>query len=289
MYAVYHGPEGLRKIARRVNHLASGLKAGLDAGGLTVVNGNWFDTIVVRGVNAVDLCKRAVVAGVNLRTVDDATVGISLDEKSTEDEVAILLGVFGAPVGDGVAKGIPEGMLRTGAVLEEDVFNRYHTRDRDAALPAAARGARPGARPSMIPLGSCTMKLNATAEMMPLSWPDVRRAAPFRAGGPGAWVRARCSELERWLARVDRFAARIAAAQRRLAGRVRRAAGDPRYHRARGRGGERLPDPDSAPRDEPGECGDGGNAGRAGRCDERATSTSTTWARLKRRRCSLAR
>ena len=195
MYAVYHGPDGLRVIARRINRLTAILAAGLRRQGIAIDNDSFFDTITLNvGDRAEAIHARARAAGLNLRVVDAHRVGISLDETSTAETVravwrAVLAEDPGDALEDGLepSDGIPADLVRTGAFLTHPVFHahrsetemlRYIRRlsDRDLALDR-----------TMIPLGSCTMKLNATVEMMPLSWPEFANLHPFvpddQAGG----------------------------------------------------------------------------------------------------------
>ena len=181
MYAVWHGPEGLRTIAARIHRLAA-----LLAGGLGVTERDFFDSFEIR-VGAGDTAKymkAACDAGYNLRRVDEQTIGISLDETTTREDVAALLAIFGktTPVEALDAArpcAIPASLQRREPILTHPVFNTHHTehgmlrylkrlQNRDLALDHA-----------MIPLGSCTMKLNAAAEMIPVSWPEFGQMHPF--------------------------------------------------------------------------------------------------------------
>ncbi|MCX8115956.1 MAG: aminomethyl-transferring glycine dehydrogenase subunit GcvPA, partial [Burkholderiaceae bacterium] len=183
MYAVYHGPKGLKRIAQRVHRLTAILAAGLKSAGLKV-NDRFFDTIAVRGVEAANVHAAARAQRINLRDLGADAVGISLDETATRADVEALWRVFGvnasvdaldASVGDA----IPPSLARSSAYLTHPVFNQYHAEhemlrylralaDRDLALDR-----------TMIPLGSCTMKLNATAEMIPITWPEFANIHPF--------------------------------------------------------------------------------------------------------------
>jgi glycine dehydrogenase len=182
MYAVWHGPKGLRAIASRIHRLAA-----LLAGALGVTGRDFFDTFEVRvgAGNTAKILQAAVAAGFNLRRVDEETVGISLDETTTREDVAALLKLFGhtgAPVEALDAArpcAIPVTLQRREPILAHPVFNTHHTehgmlrylkrlQNRDLALDHA-----------MIPLGSCTMKLNAAAEMIPVSWPEFSQMHPF--------------------------------------------------------------------------------------------------------------
>lgn len=185
MYAVYHGPEGLRTIARRTHRYAAILAEGLRAGGAEVVHGAYFDTLTVRVAGrAAEVVAAARDNGVNLRLVDADTVSVACDETTTRDQLAAVWRAFGveadvealdASAGDA----LPDALLRTDDFLTHPVFHQHRSEtamlrylrrlaDRDYALD---RG--------MIPLGSCTMKLNATTEMEPVTWPEFGQLHPF--------------------------------------------------------------------------------------------------------------
>ncbi len=185
LYAVWHGPDGLARIAERVHRLTSILAAGLVAGRLELVNATWFDTLTVRVPGrAGAVLAAAGERGIDLRSVDADTVGISLDETTTRAVVADVWAAFGVAASvtelDGAAAdGIAAADRRRGEVLTHPVFERYHSEhemlrylrrlaDRDLALDR-----------TMIPLGSCTMKLNAAAEMIPVTWPELAQIHPF--------------------------------------------------------------------------------------------------------------
>ncbi len=250
MFAVYHGPAGVREIAEFVHGLTGALADGLRRAGWTVEHAAFFDTLRVRGpVSADEVVRRAAAAEMNLRKIDAQSVGISLDEAATAEEVAKLLDVFGGSKitgteGDsalserGFGRGarmeqagapvlpqighnpgsvealaplagpaIPAGLARRSEYLTHPVFNSHHSetemlrylhrlQERDLSLTT-----------SMIPLGSCTMKLNATAEMYPVSWPEFGRLHPFAPADQTAGYREMFRDLEAWLAEITGFAA----------------------------------------------------------------------------------
>lgn len=188
LYAVWHGPAGLAGIARRVHGQAAALRAALVAAGHTVVNDTYFDTLCVEtGARTASVLEAAASARINLRQVGATQVSLSLDETVTPADLAALAEVFGASLGelalaDGLP-GIPAGVARQSAILSHPVFSsvqsetdmlRYLRRlaDKDLALDR-----------TMIPLGSCTMKLNATAEMLPITWPGFAHIHPFAPAG----------------------------------------------------------------------------------------------------------
>jgi glycine dehydrogenase len=184
MYAVYHGAEGLARIARRTHRLAAILAAALRKAGIAV-GSDFFDTLHVTGVDAGALHARAAAARMNLRPIDDGSLGISLDETTTREEVVALAALFGADASDidaldaATADALPSSLLRTSEFLTHPVFNTHHSEhellrylrslaDKDLAMDR-----------TMIPLGSCTMKLNATAEMIPVTWPEFGNLHPL--------------------------------------------------------------------------------------------------------------
>ncbi len=203
MYAVWHGPEGLRRIARRVNLQARMLADCAVRGGHRVRYGAFFDTIVVECGDPGGIMSAAQDSGFNFRLVDDGAVGIALDETVTRDDLVGLARVLGAPLADA-----SDGTLsRTGPLLQQTVFNRYHSEhemlrylkrleDKDIALNR-----------SMIPLGSCTMKLNATAEMIPITWPGFADMHPFAPEDQSEGFRVLIQRLADWLKELTGFAA----------------------------------------------------------------------------------
>ncbi|HVZ08711.1 MAG TPA: aminomethyl-transferring glycine dehydrogenase [Rhodopila sp.] len=203
-YAVWHGPEGLRAIARRVALQAGILAASARRAGLRLRHASFFDTIVVE--NAAGLFDRAAAAGFNLRRVGDSAVGIALDETVTTDMLRRLCALLGGDAA-GADSGLPDRLRRETPFLRNPVFNRYHTEhemlrylkrleDKDVALNR-----------SMIPLGSCTMKLNAAAEMMPLSLPGFADLHPFAPADQTRGYTALVRTLESWLCAITGFAA----------------------------------------------------------------------------------
>ena len=238
LYGVYHGPDGLREIAHRVNQHTNALAATLRESGVEVTTEHFFDTITVRVPGQADaIADRARALGYNLRRVDADTLGISLDE-AAGFVTWPLVEAFGIarPSEGGVAfePPIPEHLRRTSPILEHPVFHRYHSEtemlrylrrlaDRDLALDR-----------TMIPLGSCTMKLNATTEMIPVTWPEFGNVHPFAPSEQTAGYRELFTELEAWLCEITGYDAVSlqpnAGSQGELAGLLAIRA----YHRARG-------------------------------------------------------
>ncbi|VXB88388.1 aminomethyl-transferring glycine dehydrogenase [Aeromicrobium sp. 9AM] len=210
MYAVYHGPDGLREIAREVNGRAVTMARGLTAGGVEIVSESFFDTIVARVPGrAADVVKNARASGIHLRLVDEDHVGVTTNETTTEAHLRAVWDAFGVDSPDWGMGGesLPAELLRTDEILTHPVFHEHHSEtqmlrylrklsDRDYALD---RG--------MIPLGSCTMKLNATAEMEPISWPGFADLHPFVPAEDAAGMIELVETLESWLAEVTGYAA----------------------------------------------------------------------------------
>ena len=217
MYAVYHGARGLTRIAKRTHRLTGVLAAGLKELGIEVENATWFDTLtLVTAARTQEVHLAAAAQGCNLRRVDQGRVGVSLDEISTREDVLRLwrtIGPTGAAIPDfdaleaGVLDAYPPELRRVSAFLTHPVFQRYQTEtemlrylrrlaDRDLALDR-----------SMIPLGSCTMKLNATSAMLPISWPEFAHIHPFAPSSQTAGYRALISDLERMLCAATGYAA----------------------------------------------------------------------------------
>jgi glycine dehydrogenase len=217
MYGVYHGPDGLRRIARRVAGLTSLLAAGLSALGHDPGAEPRFDTLTVRlvGREAAAVHAAARAAGFNLREIDAATVGVSLDERSTIEEVTALLGVFagGAAAPDVAALAatisleVPAAAARSSGFMTHPVFSAHQAEHGMLRYLSALQARDLSLTTSMIPLGSCTMKLNATSEMLPLSWPETADLHPFAPLEQVAGYQGLFESLEGWLAAITGFAA----------------------------------------------------------------------------------
>ena len=207
MYAVYHGPEGLTRIAQRVHLLTSILAQGLKQHGLAPVNSSWFDTLTLNtGAKTSEIISAAEERQINLRQIDANSIGISLDETTSSEDIAdlwdILLGKHNLDVdtlAEEVSEALPGNLIRTDSFLTHPTFSRYHSEtemlrylrrlsDKDIALDRA-----------MIPLGSCTMKLNATAEMLPITCPEFSNMHPFAPVEQTAGYRAMIDDLESML------------------------------------------------------------------------------------------
>lgn len=207
MYAVYHGPEGLTRIAQRVHLLTSILAQGLKQHGLAPVNSSWFDTLTLNtGAKTSEIISAAEQRQINLRQIDANSIGISLDETTSSEDIAdlwdILLGKHDLDVdtlAEEVSEALPGNLIRTDSFLTHPTFSCYHSEtemlrylrrlsDKDIALDRA-----------MIPLGSCTMKLNATAEMLPITWQEFSNMHPFAPVEQTAGYRAMIDDLESML------------------------------------------------------------------------------------------
>lgn len=223
MYAVYHGPQGLKRIAQRVNRVAAIVAVGAKQLGYTLVNESFFDTLTFEaGARTQALHDAALARGMNLRRVSETRVGVSVDETTTRADLADLLAVFAqaafaseAPSVDTLdaqlasqqAATFPATLVRESAYLTHPIFNRHHSEtemlrylrslaDKDLALDR-----------SMIPLGSCTMKLNATSEMLPVTWPEFGGIHPFAPPEQTVGYREMVDQLEQMLVAATGYAA----------------------------------------------------------------------------------
>jgi glycine dehydrogenase len=213
MYAVYHGPRGLRAIAERVHRLTSHLADGLRALGLKVTHENFFDTIRVELESSALILEHAEKADCNVRAFGSRAVGISFDETTTERDIELLMSVFrGTPVRDSANDNlgeppirIPQSAIRTSEFLTHPVFNTHDTETEMLRYLKKLESRDLSLTTSMIPLGSCTMKLNATAEMFPISWPEISKLHPFAPPEQTAGYAEICGQLETWLAEITGF------------------------------------------------------------------------------------
>jgi glycine dehydrogenase len=203
MYAVYHGAEGLRAIASRIHRFAANLADSLKNAGHTIHHASFFDTVCVTPKNesASALVERAAKAGINLRLLNDFTVTISLDE--TTDDLKLLLELFSAIPAESPAA-TPR---RDSLFLTHPVFNTHHTETEMLRYIRRLQAKDLSLTTSMIPLGSCTMKLNATSEMLPVTWESVSALHPSAPSAQSSGYRKMAAELEEWLAEITGFAA----------------------------------------------------------------------------------
>lgn len=208
MYAVYHGAAGLRQIAERIHQRAVTLAAGLAAAGYPLYHSEFFDTLRIGlGNLPVQVLKeRAAAAQINLRYFDDGSVGISLDETTTEKDGADLLALFGtSPVAVAAGDRLPPTLKRQSAYLQHPVFQDYHSEHALLRYIHRLQAKDLSLTTSMIPLGSCTMKLNATAEMLPISWPEFNQLHPFAPAEQAQGYQQLFRELEAMLAEITGF------------------------------------------------------------------------------------
>lgn len=211
MYAVYHGPQGLKHIAMEVNRKTRILAAALKASGAKVLTESFFDTIVVHTPGeAAGRCHTARMNGINLRQIDADHVGISLDETTEDGDLYAIAGAFGVSEIPSDASPTPSwaaSLSRDTAFLTQNVFNSHHSETSMLRYIKRLESKDLALNESMIPLGSCTMKLNATSEMLPLSWPETASLHPFVPADQSKGYREMLGLLEDWLAEVTGFAA----------------------------------------------------------------------------------
>jgi glycine dehydrogenase len=221
MYAVYHGAEGLTAIARRVRGWTAVIAAGLTRLGYPVRPGAWFDTLRIDGDphRQAAVMAAAVERGLNLRRYDDGGLGISCDETTREADVHELLEAFAAAAGAGElpftleelagepAPQLPAELARTSPFLTHETFRRYRAEHEMLRYLYRLQAKDLSLTTSMIPLGSCTMKLNATTEMIPVTWPELARLHPYAPADQTGGYRALFAQLEAWLAEITGFAA----------------------------------------------------------------------------------
>ena len=212
MYAVYHGPDGLKKIARRVKLLTELLAAGLRAVGAKVNAEPVFDTLTISNVSAARVHAASEAKKINLRRLDETSVGLSLDETTTVEDVQTLLSFFSEsaslPISDlpSSISEFPAPHARNSAFLTHATFNRYHTEHEMLRYIKRLEAKDLSLCHSMISLGSCTMKLNATSEMFPVSWPEFGKLHPFAPSEQTRGYAKLFKDLEKWLTDITGFA-----------------------------------------------------------------------------------
>ncbi|WP_120994297.1 aminomethyl-transferring glycine dehydrogenase [Stutzerimonas urumqiensis] len=214
-YAVYHGPKGLERIARRVHRLTTILAAGLEARGIQRVNANFFDTLTLEvGGSQTAIIESARAHRINLRILGRGKLGVSLDETSSAETVEQLFAIFlGADHGLSVAeldaqdlaRGVPSALERTRPYLTHPVFNAHHSETEMLRYLKQLENKDLALNQAMIPLGSCTMKLNATSEMIPITWPEFANLHPFAPLEQAQGYAAMIGELEAWLCTITGF------------------------------------------------------------------------------------
>src|SRR5881396_99631 len=215
MYAVYHGPHGLRAIAKGVHRLTSQLADGLHALGCTITHEDFFDTISVEVKSGSALIEHAQKVGCNLRPLGPRAVAVSLDETTTPRDIKLLMSIFRGTTARDLAADdlcepplrIPQFAVRTSQILSHPAFNTHHTETEMLRYIKKLESRDLSLTTSMIPLGSCTMKSTATAAMFPISWPEVSKLHPFAPAEQTVGYIEICKQLEEWLAEITGFAA----------------------------------------------------------------------------------
>jgi glycine dehydrogenase len=249
MYAVYHGPQGLRTIAERTHRLAAILALALSRAGVEVLTAQFFDTLQVRlGARAPAVYQAALAAGYNLRQVDNGVLGIAFNEKSTRDDVVALIKQIAAVALDDAAlaaldaqvqaddAALPDAWRRDDAILAHPVFNRYHTEHEMLRYLKRLQNKDLALDHSMISLGSCTMKLNATSEMIPITWPEFAELHPFAPIDQAQGYREMIAGLEDALKAITGFDAICLQPNSGAQGEYAGIVAIRRYHESRGEG-----------------------------------------------------
>ena len=216
-YAVYHGPQGLKNIAERIHRNADIFAAGLKAKNVAVVNSHWFDTITFKVANRAEVINRALAAGVNLRTDMADVLAVSFHEATSKADIAELFDIVlggghgltvdtldAAIVSEG-SQSIPADLARTDSVLGHPVFNQYHSETEMLRYIKKLENKDLALNHSMISLGSCTMKLNATAEMIPITWPEFASLHPFVPRDQADGYYEMINELGDWLINITGY------------------------------------------------------------------------------------
>ena len=203
MYAVYHGPQGIRRIAERVNYLTAMLAASLENAGYEFIHDHFFDT--VRFKSDSNCVKKATEAGMLLRDYGDGTLGITIDETSNKENIIDILNVFATEPIDPSGTPIQHVLSRTSTYLDHPVFNTHHSETEMLRYIYKLQQKDLSMATSMIPLGSCTMKLNATSEMMGITWPEFAYLHPFAPVHHAKGYKDIISELGGWLCDMTGF------------------------------------------------------------------------------------
>jgi len=251
LYAVYHGPTGLKRIAGRIHRLTSILAAGLQNGGLKLRHTSWFDTLTVDVADKAAVLNRALSFGVNLRSDILNGVGITLDETTTREDVQALFAIL---LGDGHGQdidaldtavaaensAIPAGQLRTSEFLTHPVFNRHHSETEMMRYMHSLEKKDLALNQAMIPLGSCTMKLNAAAEMIPITWPEFAELHPFCPAEQATGYLQMISQLSQWLVQLTGYDALCMQPNSGAQGEYAGLLAIRRYHESRNEGGRNI-------------------------------------------------
>ncbi len=251
LYAVFHGPAGLKRIAGRIHRQADILAAGLQQKGLVLRHKHWFDTLCVEVADKGAVLARAEANEINLRSDILNAVGITLDEATTREDVQALFTVL---LGDnhgldidkldqnvaGDSLSIPTGMLRTDEFLTHPVFNRYHSETEMMRYMHSLERKDLALNQAMIPLGSCTMKLNAAAEMIPITWPEFAELHPFCPANQAEGYHQMISQLSDWLVKLTGYDALCMQPNSGAQGEYAGLLAIRRYHESRNEGSRNL-------------------------------------------------
>ncbi|RDV29107.1 aminomethyl-transferring glycine dehydrogenase [Alteromonas aestuariivivens] len=247
-YAVYHGPKGLKTIAQRIHRFADILATGLTQKGLGLKHSTWFDTLTVLVGDKQAVLSKAYAAGINLRADLEGAVGISLDETTTRADILALLNVLlgdahgldidtlDAEVTTQGSQSIPADLQRTDDILTHEVFNQYHSETEMLRYIKALENKDLALNHSMISLGSCTMKLNATAEMIPVTWPEFGQLHPFAPLEQAKGYQEMIGELSDWLINITGYDALSMQPNSGAQGEYAGLLAIQRYHESRGEG-----------------------------------------------------
>ncbi|MEZ2578257.1 aminomethyl-transferring glycine dehydrogenase [Buttiauxella ferragutiae] len=251
LYAVFHGPAGLKRIAGRIHRLTDILAAGLQQKGLVLRHKHWFDTLCVEVTDKAAVLARAEANEINLRSDILNAVGITLDEATTREDVQALFTVL---LGDnhgldidkldqnvaGDSLSVPKGMLREDAILTHPVFNRYHSETEMMRYMHSLERKDLALNQAMIPLGSCTMKLNAAAEMIPITWPEFAELHPFCPANQAEGYHQMISQLSDWLVKLTGYDALCMQPNSGAQGEYAGLLAIRRYHESRNEGSRNL-------------------------------------------------
>ncbi|MCG9722660.1 aminomethyl-transferring glycine dehydrogenase [Shewanella sp. Isolate7] len=247
-YAVFHGPKGLKIIADRIHRFADIFAAGLKAKGVELVNDTWFDTVSFKVADSAAVQARAIAGEVNLRIDSDGILGVAMAETTTREDVAQLFDiVLGEGHGLDVAaidadiitngsSSIPAELVRQDAILEHPTFNRYHSETEMMRYIKRLENKDLALNHSMISLGSCTMKLNAATEMMPVSWPEFGNMHPFCPQDQAQGYAELIEELSNWLVDITGYDAMCMQPNSGASGEYAGLLAIKKYHESRGEG-----------------------------------------------------
>ena len=204
-YAMWHGPKGLNRIANEIRNSANNLRDALGADGMNVTKGEIFDTFTISEVSAKQVTADLFASGFNIRIIDEKTIGLTFDETITNEDMQVIAAAFKTNLAKNFSAPIDASMVRSSLFLQHPLFNSYHSEtsmlrylrnlaDRDLALDR-----------TMIPLGSCTMKLNATTEMIPVTWPEFSSLHPFAPSNQSSGIRKLVNQLSEWLIEITGY------------------------------------------------------------------------------------